>query len=52
MAATLFCSLCKFAGAQAICHCLSGKNLSSLDNMYMLSTLFEMSIDDILRGNK
>lgn len=40
------------AGVQAIYHWISGKTLPTMENMYMLSELFGMSIDDILCGTK
>lgn len=41
-----------FAGVQAIYHWINGISLPNMDNMYILSELFEVSIDDILCGNK
>lgn len=37
---------------QSIYKWQSGKSMPSIDNLYALSTLFETSVDDILRGSK
>ena len=36
---------------QSIYHWFYGKNLPTVDNLYSLSTLFMMPMDDIVRGN-
>ena len=37
---------------QAIYKWQSGKSMPTIDNLYALSSLFETSVDDILRGSK
>lgn len=41
-----------FSTQQAIYHWLNGRSLPSLDNMYALSELFKVPIDDIICGNR
>lgn len=37
---------------QSVYHWLSGKSMPTIDNLYALSELFQMSIDDMVCGNK
>lgn len=37
---------------QSIYHWFSGRNLPTVDNLYALSELFQMSVDALLRGNR
>ena len=37
---------------QSIYHWLEGKSMPTIDNLYALSELFQLSIDEIVRGNK
>ena len=37
---------------QGIYHWFEGKTMPTLDNIYALSELFQMPVDDILRGNR
>lgn len=37
---------------QSVYHWLSGRNMPAIDNLYALSALFGLSVDDILIGNK
>lgn len=37
---------------QSIYHWFYGKNLPTVDNLYSLSALFMMPMDDIVRGNR
>lgn len=39
-------------GVQSIYHWLNGSNLPSVDNLYALSVLLELPIDELLCGNK
>ena len=39
-------------GVQSIYHWLNGSNLPSVDNLYALSALFQLPIDELLCGNK
>ena len=41
-----------FGTAQSIYHWFNGRNLPSLDNLYALSELFKVSVDDMLCGNR
>lgn len=41
-----------FATAQAVYHWLDGRSLPSLDNLYALSQMFQMPMDDIICGNR
>ena len=42
----------RLSSSQSVYHWLSGISLPSLDNMYALSELFNVSIDSIIRGNR
>ncbi len=37
---------------QSVYRWLDGINMPTIDNLYALSELFQLSIDDIVRGNK
>lgn len=37
---------------QSVYHWLSGKSMPTIDNLYALSELFQMSIDEMVCGNK
>lgn len=37
---------------QSIYHWFSGRNLPTVDNLYALSELFQMSVDALLQGNR
>ena len=37
---------------QSIYHWFSGRNLPTIDNLYALSELFQMSVDALLQGNR
>lgn len=39
-------------GVQSVYHWLNGSNLPSVDNLYALSVLFRLPIDELLCGNK
>lgn len=41
-----------FSTQQAVYHWLNGRSLPSIDNMYALSELFQVRVDDIIRGNR
>ncbi len=41
-----------FATSQAVYHWLGGRSLPSIDNLYALSQLFQMSMDDLICGNR
>lgn len=37
---------------QSVYHWIEGKSLPSVDNLYALSTLFNVKIDDMICGNR
>lgn len=37
---------------QSIYHWLNGMSMPTIDNLYALSHLFQLSIDDLVRGNR
>ena len=37
---------------QSVYHWLSGRNLPTIDNLYALSGLFQMPMDDLVVGNR
>lgn len=37
---------------QSVYHWLNGKSMPTIDNLYALSTLFQMPIDDLVCGNR
>lgn len=37
---------------QSVYHWLSGRNMPTIDNLYALSALFRMPVDDMLVGNR
>lgn len=39
-------------GVQSIYHWLNGKSMPTLDNLYALSELFQVSIDEMICGNR
>lgn len=41
-----------FATSQAVYHWLGGRSLPSIDNLYALSQLFQMQMDDLICGNR
>lgn len=41
-----------FSTQQAVYHWLNGRSLPTLDNIYALSELFKVSIDQIICGNR
>ena len=41
-----------FATPQAVYHWLGGRSLPSIDNLYALSQLFQMQMDDLICGNR
>lgn len=41
-----------FSTQQAVYHWLSGRNLPTLDNIYALSELFKVPMDQIICGNR
>ena len=42
----------ELASVQSVYYWLNGTNLPSIDNMYALSELFNVPIDEIVRGNR
>lgn len=40
------------SSVQGIYHWLSGRNIPSIDNLYALSSLFNLPIDEIICGNR
>ena len=41
-----------FSTQQAVYHWLNGRSLPSIDNMYALSALLKVPMDDLICGNK
>lgn len=42
----------KLASVQSVYHWLNGLTMPTIDNLYALSELFQMPIDDMIRGNR
>ena len=42
----------KLSSPQSIYHWIEGRNMPTIDNLYALSELFDMSIDSMIVGNR